>query len=368
MKLPARAGAGGCHRPGGRARARAPTRRIVPSPFRFCLRCRTSYEQARGNDFAKLAKLSAGGPQLGDVADHREHRPHAAHLAKATSTTRPASCSRSSTTARTPRCRPGTSTTSCRSPSCAAPCTGRWTRPPEGLTDEIVAQRVTEELGLAMADFARNPGAKYSQRDEALAGAAGGDRVPALPRPGTRLAGHHAEPGADRPARASATATCPRSPPTPRPGRAATSRCATTTRRTGRRSLPRCSTSCAATWPSTSSTSRDDGFDLVRRLSAQHLKEPWSLPERELPPIGRRRLPRARQAGPAAQQRVPVRPRPVRPVPDPRVRRPQDHPEDRRCPGDHRRPVQRPERGRAADGGRASPARTTSRVTGCARR
>jgi hypothetical protein len=33
----------------------------VPSPFRFCLRCRTSYEQARGNNFAKLAKLSAEG-------------------------------------------------------------------------------------------------------------------------------------------------------------------------------------------------------------------------------------------------------------------------------------------------------------------
>jgi hypothetical protein len=33
----------------------------LPSPFRFCLRCRTSYEQARGNDFAKLAKLSAEG-------------------------------------------------------------------------------------------------------------------------------------------------------------------------------------------------------------------------------------------------------------------------------------------------------------------
>ena len=27
-----------------------------------------------------------------------------------------------------------------------------------------------------------------------------------------------------------------------------------------------------------------DGFDQVRRLSAQHLREPWSLPERELPP------------------------------------------------------------------------------------
>ena len=33
----------------------------VPSPFRFCLRCRASYEQARGNDFAKLAKLSTEG-------------------------------------------------------------------------------------------------------------------------------------------------------------------------------------------------------------------------------------------------------------------------------------------------------------------
>ena len=32
----------------------------------------------------------------------------------------------------------------------------------------------------------------------------------------------------------------------------------------------------------------DDGFDLVRRLSAQHLKEPWSLPERELPPMAGR--------------------------------------------------------------------------------
>ena len=33
----------------------------LTSPFRFCLRCRTSYEQARGSDFAKLAKLSAEG-------------------------------------------------------------------------------------------------------------------------------------------------------------------------------------------------------------------------------------------------------------------------------------------------------------------
>jgi hypothetical protein len=29
----------------------------------------------------------------------------------------------------------------------------------------------------------------------------------------------------------------------------------------------------------------DEGSDLVRRLSAQHLREPWSLPERERPPV-----------------------------------------------------------------------------------
>jgi hypothetical protein len=33
----------------------------LPSPFLFCLRCRASYEQVRGQDFAKLASLSAEG-------------------------------------------------------------------------------------------------------------------------------------------------------------------------------------------------------------------------------------------------------------------------------------------------------------------
>ena len=34
---------------------------FVPAPFRFCLRCKVSYEQSRGNDFAKLATLDAEG-------------------------------------------------------------------------------------------------------------------------------------------------------------------------------------------------------------------------------------------------------------------------------------------------------------------
>jgi hypothetical protein len=38
---------------------------------------------------------------------------------------------------------------------------------PDGLTDEVVAQRVSDELDLTMADFAQQPAAKYSQKDEA---------------------------------------------------------------------------------------------------------------------------------------------------------------------------------------------------------
>ncbi|WP_396905733.1 DEAD/DEAH box helicase [Mycolicibacterium phlei] len=34
---------------------------FVPAPFRFCLRCKVSYEQVRGSDFAKLATLDAEG-------------------------------------------------------------------------------------------------------------------------------------------------------------------------------------------------------------------------------------------------------------------------------------------------------------------
>jgi len=33
----------------------------VPAPFRFCLRCKVSYEQTRGTDFAKLSTLDAEG-------------------------------------------------------------------------------------------------------------------------------------------------------------------------------------------------------------------------------------------------------------------------------------------------------------------
>ena len=34
---------------------------FVSTPFAFCMRCRVSYEQVRGNDYAKLATLDREG-------------------------------------------------------------------------------------------------------------------------------------------------------------------------------------------------------------------------------------------------------------------------------------------------------------------
>ena len=90
----------------------------------------------------------------------------------------------------------------------------------------------------------------------------------------------------------------------------------------------------------------NDGFDQVRRLSAQHLREPWSLPE-PASPRGRRGLPGTGQTWRAAQQCLPVRPRSVRPVPDPRIPGEENQPRHPGRPGDHRRHARHPARRRA---------------------
>ncbi|HEY5987937.1 MAG TPA: helicase-related protein, partial [Streptosporangiaceae bacterium] len=155
---------------------------------------------------------------------------------------------------------------------------------PGGLTDEIVAQRVTQELNLTMADFARNPGAKYSQRDEAW-------------RALREVTGYRLYLDLERGWRV----TMPNLEQTG-------------LLRIWYRDLPEVAADAEA-WQRCHFALRDDdpahrreiaialldelrrnlaidveylseeGFDQVRRLSAQHLKEPWSLPERELPPV-----------------------------------------------------------------------------------
>ena len=154
----------------------------------------------------------------------------------------------------------------------------------DGLTDEIVARKVTEELGLTMADFAQKPDAKYSQKDEAL-------------RALREVTGYRLYLDLERGWRV----TMPNLEQTG-------------LLRIHYRDLPEVAQDEEA-WEGAHQVLRDDepkhreeiaaalldelrrnlaidveyltedGFDLVRRLSAQHLKEPWSLPERERPPL-----------------------------------------------------------------------------------
>jgi hypothetical protein len=138
----------------------------VPSPFRFCLRCRTSYEQARGSDFAKLAKLSAEGRSsamsLITASIVRTLRTWEGDLDSRARKLLAFVDNRQDASLQAGHFNDFVQVTQLRGALYRA-----LERAPGGLTDEVVGQRVTEELGLAMADFARNPGAKYSQRDEA---------------------------------------------------------------------------------------------------------------------------------------------------------------------------------------------------------
>ena len=147
-----------------------------------------------------------------------------------------------------------------------------------------MAQRVTEELGLTMADFARNPGAKYSQRDEAwraLREVTGyrlyldlerGWRVtmPNLEQTGLLRIVYRDLPevAADADAWQGSHVALREDDPAHRAEIAAAL-------------LDELRRNLAIDVEYLS----DDGFDQVRRLSAQHLREPWSLPERELPPV-----------------------------------------------------------------------------------
>ena len=254
----------------------------LQSPFRFCLRCRTSYEQARGSDFAKLAKLSAEGRSsamsLVTASVVRTLRatadldPRARKLLAFVDNRQDASLQAG-------HFNDFVQVTQLRGALYRA-----LTKAEDGLTDEIVAKKVTEELGLTMADFAQKPDAKYSQKDEAL-------------RALREVTGYRLYLDLERGWRV----TMPNLEQTG-------------LLRIQYRDLPEVAQDEDA-WDGSHSALREDepkhreeiaaalldelrrnlaidveyltedGFDLVRRLSAQHLKEPWSLPERERPPL-----------------------------------------------------------------------------------
>ena len=155
----------------------------------------------------------------------RSHRPQPASRARERSCRRRrASCSPSSTTGRTPACRPATSTTSSRSPSCAPPCTPRCVEAgPDGLTHEVARRRRHRRPRPADAPTspqtperqvrrqARTPNERCapssSTSSTSTCSAAGASPCPTSSRPACSR---------------SPTATCPSSPRTRSPGRAPT--------------------------------------------------------------------------------------------------------------------------------------------------
>jgi superfamily II DNA/RNA helicase len=256
----------------------------LTSPFRFCLRCRTSYEQARGSDFAKLAKLSAEGRSsamtLVTASIVRTLRATPKEdLEKDARKLLAFVDNRQDASLQAGHFNDFVQVTQLRGALYRALTTNE-----DGLTHEIVARRVTEELGLTMEDFAQKPDAKYSQRDQAfraLREVTGyrlyldlerGWRVtmPNLEQTGLLTIGYLDLPeiAADEEAWEGSHRVLRDDEPKHREEVAAAL-------------LDELRRNLAIDVEYLT----EEGFDLVASLSRQHLKEPWSLPERERPPL-----------------------------------------------------------------------------------
>ncbi|MGA5305855.1 DEAD/DEAH box helicase [Nucisporomicrobium flavum] len=140
----------------------------LPSPFLFCLRCRVSYEQVRGQDFAKLATLSAEGRSSAmsvisasivrslKAVDEPGFPDEARKLLTFVDNRQDASL------------QAGHFNDFVQVVQLRGAVHRAVAAHPQGLTHEVVAQRVTEALGVTMADFAQNPEAKFSAKDSTL--------------------------------------------------------------------------------------------------------------------------------------------------------------------------------------------------------
>ena len=248
--------------PGCRVRSRRPVRRssaeasCAPpsSPPRSCSACaaRSATSRSAGKDFAKLATLDAEGRSLGDLADLRVRRALPARAVPRRLDTRPASCSlRRQPAGRQPPGRP------LQRLRAGHPVRGALYRAAvdageDGTPHEDLAAGRPRPSPSTSPSTPGEPDLAPRWPATHRPGPARCRRLPALPRPGARLARHHAQPGADRPAARSTTPTWTDR----RDGGAlgtAHPRCARPSRAAARVMQDRCSTRCAASSPSTSS-------------------------------------------------------------------------------------------------------------------
>lgn len=140
---------------------------FVSTPFAFCMRCRVSYEQVRGNDYAKLATLDREGRSSAvTVVSASIVR----SLKQMAPSELPADArklltfvdNRQDASLQAGHFNDFVQVTQLRGALYRAMADDR-----EGLTHEVVAQRAADALHLEMQDFAANPVAKFSARESA---------------------------------------------------------------------------------------------------------------------------------------------------------------------------------------------------------
>lgn len=139
----------------------------MSTPFAFCLRCRVSYEQVRGNDFSKLATLDQEGRSSavtvvsasivrslrGFTSDELD--PRARKLLTFVDNRQDASL------------QAGHFNDFVQVAQLRGALSAALAKETNGLTHEVVAQAVTGALDLDFGAFAANPNAKFSQKEEA---------------------------------------------------------------------------------------------------------------------------------------------------------------------------------------------------------
>jgi superfamily II DNA/RNA helicase len=141
---------------------------FVSTPFAFCMRCRVSYEQVRGNDYAKLATLDREGRSSAvtviSASIVRSLRsPAGADLSDEARKLLTFVDNRQDASLQAGHFNDFIQVTQLRGALLRA-----MQSSPHGLTHEVVAERVTEALGLDMSGFAANPEAKFSAREQAI--------------------------------------------------------------------------------------------------------------------------------------------------------------------------------------------------------
>jgi len=139
---------------------------FMSTPFAFCLRCRVSYEQVRGNDFSKLATLDQEGRSSAvttlSASTVRALRGFGDELPANARKLLSFVDNRQDASLQAGHFNDFAQVSQLRGALCTALQTA-----PGGLSHEMVAQAVATALDLEVADFADSPGAKFSARADA---------------------------------------------------------------------------------------------------------------------------------------------------------------------------------------------------------